>query len=567
MARTPVRKPRREETFRKQRAVERAAAAEVTFADLGLPDVLVDALADDHIIDPFPIQQAAIPDALAGADLLGRGQTGSGKTLAFSLPMIARLMDGRRPGKAPRAVILSPTRELAMQISKVVAPLAKRAGLFSILVAGGMSYTPQLKALSRGVDIIIATPGRLIDLTERGAADLSQVEVAILDEADQMCDMGFLPEVTALWDQIPAEAQHLLFSATLDRDVEGLAQRYLREPITHGVDPEGASVEAMDHQFWTVHPLDKLEIVSLVANRPGRTLVFVRTQVEADKVATALRSRGIMAGSLHGGLRQGARTRVMDAFRRGDLPVLVATDVAARGIHVDDVSLVVQADIAHDAKDYLHRAGRTARAGQAGRVLSLVAPRQRRRMEQISRQIGLDARPLRVRPGDEVLDEFGTDAPGPAIDEPSYEAVLAPRRAPSRARRSSPGAGRGRFEPRREREFRGDREPRRERGPRRERDDWNRDDRRPRDDRRERPDFADRPERPAYADRPDRGERPAREQRGGFGKRKDYGPRESTGKRDGFGKRDGGRPKRDGGWGKRPATGRGKRFGGGKPRA
>lgn len=447
MARTSTRKPRADEIVRKQRRFERGMR-DGSFAGLGLPALLVDALASDGITKPFPIQSATIPDALAGRDLLGRGQTGSGKTLAFALPLIAHLMREGRVGKAPQAVVLSPTRELANQIFDVIMPLANRAGLFSVLIAGGMSYTPQLRALERGVDIIVATPGRLIDLTERGAADLSNVRVAVLDEADQMCDMGFLPEVVALWDQIPPGAQHLLFSATLDEDVTGLAQRYLRDAVEHGVDPAGVSVATMEHQIWTVHPLDRFEIVSAVANRPGRTLVFVRTQSEADNVASQLRGRGIMAGALHGGLRQGTRTRVMDAFKRGDLPVLVATDVAARGIHVDDVSLVLQADIAHDAKDYLHRAGRTARAGEAGRVVSLVAPRQRRRMEQISRQIGLDARPLRVRPGDEVLDEFGhRAAPGAVIDDRSYEAVLMRYRAPSRPHRTS-SASRGRREQR-----------------------------------------------------------------------------------------------------------------------
>lgn len=441
MARPKSRKPRAEEVARKQRAEARAAQS--GFAELGLPEVLVDALCADGITSPFPIQSATIPDSLAGRDLLGRGQTGSGKTLAFALPIVARLMSGRRPGRAPRAVVLSPTRELVMQISRVIAPLAKQAGLFSILVAGGMSYTPQLKALQRGVDIIIATPGRLIDLTNRGAADLGRVQIAVLDEADQMCDMGFLDEVTALWDQLPADAQHLLFSATLDEDVAGLAERYLHDPVEHGVDPGGASVATMDHQIWTVHPHDRLEVVSLVANRPGRTLVFVRTQLEAEKVALTLRQRGVLAGSLHGGLRQGARTRVMDAFKRGDLPVLVATDVAARGIHVDDVSLVLQADMAHDAKDYLHRAGRTARAGETGRVLSLVAPRQRRRMDQISRQIGLDAQPRRVRLGDEILAEYGRQTSAAPIDEATYQAVLTPRRAAGRPRRGRAAAARG----------------------------------------------------------------------------------------------------------------------------
>lgn len=442
-------KPRAEEIARKKRAEQRRkmVASNQSFASLGVPEVLVDALQEQGLTRPFPIQAATIPDALAGRDLLGRGQTGSGKTLAFALPVITKLMGSKRRGRAPRAVILSPTRELAAQIADVVAPLARQAGLFTVLVVGGMSYDPQLQGLRRGADIIVATPGRLIDLTERGAADLGQVRIAVLDEADQMCDMGFLPEVTALWDQLPAEAQHLLFSATLDDDVAGLADRYLDDPVEHGVDDRGASVSTMDHHIWTVHPLDRLEIVSAVAERPGRTLVFVRTQRDADQVSATLRSRGIMAGGLHGGLRQGARNRVMEAFKRGDLPVLVATDVAARGIHVDDVSLVLQADMPHDAKDYLHRAGRTARAGESGRVVSMVAPRQRRRMEQIARQVGLKARPVRVRPGDEVLASYESGrARGAAIDEAAYEAVLRPRRPAGRrnARRSGRRFGRPR---------------------------------------------------------------------------------------------------------------------------
>lgn len=404
----------------------------MTFAELGLPASLVDALDAQGITAPFAIQTATIPDSLSGRDVLGRGQTGSGKTLAFSLPTLARLAERQRPGRAPRAVILSPTRELAMQIADVIQPLARALGLFSVLVAGGMKYGPQLKMLERGVDIIVATPGRMIDLIERGAADLSQVEVAILDEADEMCDMGFFEEVTAIWDAVPADAQHLLFSATLDGDVEQIVSTYLHDPVEHGVDSVKATVTTMDHRIWTVHPLDKFQIASMVANRPGRTLVFVRTQMDAEKMGQYLRRHGLMAGALHGGMRQGARSRVMDAFRRGDLPILVATDVAARGIDVNDVSLVLQADIAHDAKDYLHRAGRTARAGSDGQVISFVAPRQRRRMDQISRQIGLESKNVRVRLGDETLEDY--DAPtGEPIAEESYEAVLWPPR-PARGR-------------------------------------------------------------------------------------------------------------------------------------
>lgn len=415
-------------------AVKRQLRRSEGFAELGVPQLMASLLAGQGIAVPFPIQAATIPDALAGRDVLGRGQTGSGKTLAFGLPTITRLA-AREPSKdsRPGAVLLAPTRELAMQMHDVLRPLAQTMGLSIVLVAGGMSYTPQLRALQRGVDIVVATPGRLIDLIERGAADLSVTEIIVLDEADEMADMGFMPEVTRILDEIPGSAQHLLFSATLDNQVDELVRRYLRNPVEHGVDSAQASVTTMRHELLAVSARERAGIIAQTVNRPGRTIVFVRTQVDADDTADALRHVGIMAGALHGGLPQGLRARVLHAFREGRIPVLVATDVAARGIDVDDVSLVLQADPPHDSKDYLHRAGRTARAGEEGLVISLVTARQRGRMARITREAGVDARPRPAHEG-EVLAELtgGTRPEGAPITEEQYRGIVAPPRPPRR---------------------------------------------------------------------------------------------------------------------------------------
>ncbi|HEX2705524.1 MAG TPA: DEAD/DEAH box helicase, partial [Candidatus Lustribacter sp.] len=323
------------------------------FATLGLPTLIVERLAREGITTPFPIQAATIPDALAGRDVLGRGQTGSGKTLAFGLPTLVRLADeGVRPApRRPRALILVPTRELAMQVSDSLEPLAHVLGLRHKLVAGGLSYTTQISALNRGVDLLIATPGRLIDLIEREAVNLGDVRIAILDEADHMADMGFMPEVTTIMDTIPAGGQRLLFSATLDKGVDEIVARYLTDPVTHSTDDVTASVTTMEHYVLLIDPQHKKALTAEVANRLGRTLVFVRTKLGADRVAMQLREQGVLAAALHGGLNQGARNRVLGAFRTGTLPVLVATDVAARGIHVDDVAVVLQADPPQDHRD------------------------------------------------------------------------------------------------------------------------------------------------------------------------------------------------------------------------
>jgi len=310
------------------------------FAKLGLPKQLVAALESQKITQPFPIQEATIPDALTGRDVLGRGQTGSGKTLGFGLPMLAQLAGST--GKTPRGIVLVPTRELAMQVADVLAPLAKTVGMSVTLIAGGMAYGPQLRAFDRGVDVVVATPGRLIDLIEQGAVDLSRVEVTVLDEADHMADLGFMPAVTTILDGIPDGGQRMLFSATLDRAVDRLVRRYMKDPVTHEVDSGQATVSTMEHHLVHVLPHDKNQLTAEIAGRDGRTVVFVRTQRGADRVAEQLRDLGVMAGALHGGLTQGARSRIMAAFKDGQVPVLVATDVAARGIHVDDIGLVLQ---------------------------------------------------------------------------------------------------------------------------------------------------------------------------------------------------------------------------------
>ncbi len=410
------------------------------FAALGLPERIVERLARDGITEPFPIQAATIPDALAGRDVLGRGQTGSGKTLAFGLPMLARLADGTKAQpRHPRALVLVPTRELAMQVSDALEPLVHVLGLRHKLVAGGLSYTTQIAALNRGVEVLIATPGRLKDLLEREAVDLSSVEIAVLDEADHMADMGFMPEVTAILDRMPAGGQRLLFSATLDKGIDELVDRYLADPVTHSTDEAKASVTTMDHHILLIEPVHKKVITAEIANRSGRTVVFVRTKLGADRVAQQLRDAGVYAAALHGGLGQGARNRVLGAFRDGSLPVLVATDVAARGIHVDDVSVVLQVDPPADHKDYLHRSGRTARAGDQGTVVTLALPHQRKTMERMAREAGVDAVPTKAAPGDAVLAATGATPPsGIPVPEDKVRRLL---EGDKRGRRGGPRPG------------------------------------------------------------------------------------------------------------------------------
>ncbi|MEV0177068.1 DEAD/DEAH box helicase [Streptomyces sp. NPDC050803] len=370
---------------------DETSTPEITFADLGLPEAVVRKLAQNGVTTPFPIQAATIPDALAGKDILGRGRTGSGKTLSFGLPTLARLSGGRTEKHKPRAVILTPTRELAMQVADALQPYGDQLGLKMKVVCGGTSMGNQIYALERGVDVLVATPGRLRDIINRGACSLEDVEVAVLDEADQMSDLGFLPEVTELLDQVPSGGQRMLFSATMENEIKTLVDRYLADPVLHEVDAAQGAVTTMSHHILIVKPKDKAPVTAAIASRKGRTIIFVRTQLGADRVAEQLRDAGVKADALHGGMTQGARTRTLADFKDGYVNVLVATDVAARGIHVDGIDLVLNVDPAGDHKDYLHRAGRTARAGRTGTVVSLSLPHQRRQIFRLMEDAGVDA--------------------------------------------------------------------------------------------------------------------------------------------------------------------------------
>ncbi|AWZ07908.1 MULTISPECIES: DEAD/DEAH box helicase [unclassified Streptomyces] len=363
----------------------------LTFGDLGLPDGIVRKLAQNGVTAPFPIQAATIPDALAGKDILGRGRTGSGKTLSFGLPTLALLAGGHTEKKKPRAIILTPTRELAMQVADALQPYGDVLGLKMKVVCGGTSMSNQIFALERGVDVLVATPGRLRDIINRGACSLANVQVAVLDEADQMADLGFLPEVTELLDQIPGGGQRMLFSATMENEIGTLVKRYLTNPVTHEVDSAQGNVTTMTHHVLVVKPKDKAPVTAAIAARKGRTIIFVRTQLGADRIAEQLIEAGVKADALHGGMTQGARTRVLADFKDGYVNALVATDVAARGIHVDGIDLVLNVDPAGDHKDYLHRSGRTARAGKSGVVVSLALPHQRRQIFRLMEDAGVDA--------------------------------------------------------------------------------------------------------------------------------------------------------------------------------
>ncbi|WP_436700724.1 DEAD/DEAH box helicase [Nocardioides sp. BYT-33-1] len=385
-----------------------------TFADLGVPTALLDVLAADRITVPTPIQAATLPDSLKGRDVLGRGRTGSGKTYAFGLPLVARLIaDGppRRPAaKRPRALVLAPTRELASQIAATVAPLATAVGLRTTTVFGGVGQGPQVSALRDGVDILIACPGRLEDLIGQGHCSLADVRVTVLDEADHMADLGFLPAVRRLLDQTPKGGQRMLFSATLDNAIDVLVKRYLREPAVHEADSAQSPVAKMDHHVLHVEREQRLPVLLDLVSAPGRTVVFTRTKHGAKALARQLNKNGVPAVDLHGNLSQGARTRNMEAFHSGTATTLVATDIAARGIHVDDVSLVVHADPPAEHKAYLHRSGRTARAGAAGTVITLMTSEQRGDVRALTRAAGITPTTTRVQgPDHPVLQDL---APG-----------------------------------------------------------------------------------------------------------------------------------------------------------
>ncbi|WP_103502522.1 DEAD/DEAH box helicase [Streptomyces sp. SM12] len=396
-----------------------------TFGDLGLPDAIVRKLAQNGVTVPFPIQAATIPDALAGRDILGRGRTGSGKTLSFGLPLMARLAGGSTARKRPRGVILTPTRELAMQVSDALQPYGDTLGLKLKVVCGGTSMGNQIYALERGVDILVATPGRLRDIISRGACSLDDVQVAVLDEADQMADLGFLPEVTELLDLVPAGGQRMLFSATLENEIDSLVRRYLVEPVSHEVDAAQGAVTTMTHHVLVVKPRDKAPITAAIAAREGgRTIVFVRTQLGADRVAEQLRESGVRSDALHGGMTQGARTRTLADFKESKINCLVATDVAARGIHVDGIDLVLNVDPAGDHKDYLHRSGRTARAGESGTVVSLALPHQRRTVFRLMEDAGVDASRHVIGRGDLFDEEITRITGARSLTELQAEAAM-----------------------------------------------------------------------------------------------------------------------------------------------
>jgi superfamily II DNA/RNA helicase len=417
-----------------------------TFAELGLPRELVTALSRNGIASPFPIQAATIPDVLAGRDLLGRAATGSGKTLAFGLPLVARLEGGTTVARRPRGLILVPTRELAMQVTDAIMPLAHARGVSVRLVAGGLPINKQIQSLEKGVDILVATPGRLEDLIDRRSCNLGSVEVTVLDEADHMADLGFLPVVRRLLNQTPPDGQRLLFSATLDGDVATLVENYLTNPAVHALSPAEASVDTMTHHLFRVPFEDKFDLVASIAAREGRTLCFVRTKHGADRVARNLGRIGIAAGSLHGGRTQAQRNKALAAFKDGSVPVLIATDVAARGIHVDDVSLVLHVDPPADPKDYLHRSGRTARAGESGIVVLLTTPTEERDVRKMLNAAGVRPEQRDVTAGDPAVAAVtGARKPsGVALSQPRT-AKPAVKVGPS-GRQSRPGQPRRTFE-------------------------------------------------------------------------------------------------------------------------
>ncbi len=409
-----------------------------SFADLGVVRPLALALSHSGFSEPFPIQIATLPDAIAGRDVLGRGRTGSGKTLAFALALLSRLDNRKAKRGKPLSLVLSPTRELAMQINEVISPLARKVGLSSVLIAGGMPFGRQLQALDHGVPIVVATPGRLIDLMHRGAVDLSDIEITVLDEADLMSDMGFMPAVKEILDATNQKGQRLLFSATLDKDVDALVKRYLRDPVVHTVESAGISHGEMDHHVFFVKQEVRDEMLAKIGSRDGRTIIFVRTQRGADRLAEKLQAQGVAAGTLHGGKAQGARTKALDAFKRGQTPVLVATNVAARGIHVDDISLVVHADAPTDPKDYLHRAGRTARAGESGTVVTLARLNEQREMKVLIKKALVEATFTHMDVANpELIRITGAQEP---TGEPWFPAA---EHAPKKRRTSRPGGHAG----------------------------------------------------------------------------------------------------------------------------
>ncbi|CAM5698796.1 RNA helicase OS=Streptomyces alboniger OX=132473 GN=CP975_32405 PE=4 SV=1 [Streptomyces alboniger] len=419
-----------------------------SFAGLGLPPAVLRTLDEQGMETPFPIQAATLPNALAGRDVLGRGRTGSGKTLAFGLPLLVRTAGRRAEAKQPLALVLVPTRELAQQVTEALTPYADALGLRMATVVGGMSIGRQVAALRDGAEVVVATPGRLHDLIERRACRLERVRITVLDEADQMCDMGFLPQVTEALDQVRPEGQRMLFSATLDRDVDDLVARYLKDPVVHSVDPSAGAVTTMEHHVLVVHGPDRYAVTTEIAARDGRVLLFLDTKHAVDQLTRHLRASGVHAAALHSGKSQPQRTKTLAQFKNGHITVLVATNVAARGLHVDNLDLVVNVDPPTDPKDYLHRAGRTARAGESGIVVTLVLSGQRRETSRLMAEAGIEATVTKVRSGEQELSRItGAKAPsgipldGPAA--PRAKNTNAPFRGIGTSKDASRGTGGG----------------------------------------------------------------------------------------------------------------------------
>ncbi|MGW1405928.1 DEAD/DEAH box helicase [Streptomyces sp. NPDC002403] len=417
-----------------------ALPAVEAFAELDMPAALLKTLAAQGVTDPFPIQGATLPNSLAGRDILGRGRTGSGKTLAFGLALLARTAGRRAEPKAPLALVLVPTRELAQQVTDALTPYATSVNLRLATVVGGMSITKQSGTLRRGAEVLVATPGRLKDLIERGDCRLDQVAITVLDEADQMADMGFMPQVVALLKQVEPDGQRMLFSATLDKNIDRLVKMFLTDPVVHSVDPSAGAVTTMEHHvLHVIDETDKKAVATKIAARDGRVIMFVDTKRAADRFAKRLLASGVRAAALHGGRSQPQRNRTLDQFKNGQVTALVATNVAARGIHVDDLDLVVNVDPPTDHKDYLHRGGRTARAGESGSVVTLVLPEEKREMTRLMADAGIAPRTTRIKSSDEELTRIT------GAREPSGVAVVieVPQPTPPKQRTRSGSAAAG----------------------------------------------------------------------------------------------------------------------------
>jgi superfamily II DNA/RNA helicase len=395
------------------------AATFATFQEMDLPDRLTQELAKMGAATPFPIQAATIPVAMAGQDVLGRGKTGSGKTIAFGVPLVAMLAAaGNQPREArkPRALVLAPTRELAEQIDRTLSQLAKSVGFFTTTIYGGVPQFRQEQALKRGVDIAIATPGRLEDLMAQGLVDLSGVERIVIDEADHMCELGFVEPVTRILEAT-GDSQKLLFSATLDKQVANLVKRFMPNPYVYEVPGEVNETSDIDHIVLTMEPRDRSQIFHRLVQGEGKSIVFVRTKATAEALSQSLNDAGVSTARLHGDLNQAQRTKNLERFTHGAARVMIATDVAARGIHVDDVKLVIQLDLPEEYKTYLHRAGRTGRAGRSGTVVSLVPLGRTRKVEGLLERADRQAKYVHVTPGDKVISDLaGPIAPPPIVD-------------------------------------------------------------------------------------------------------------------------------------------------------